>query len=175
MPEIFQRKQHEYFPATTGKILYFFLYQLQRDKQPPLLLLVLNKLYPLQVQATPADMMLAEVNTFIDHDPPQPSGKGRRLFQLPQVPECIYKCILEHVLGVGRVTCHPDADIIHGCAVIPVEISLSATVALPGLDYGQFMYVGWMLQVLVTTERLQKTPSIRAVKDEEVGKSGKKY
>ena len=142
MSEIFQRIQDEHFPATIGEVLYFLLHQLKRDIQPPCRPLILDRMHPVLVQATPPDMAFTKLNTFIDHYPFQPSGKGPGLFQLPQVPECIYECILEHVLRVRGVPCHPDAYIIHGCAVIPVEFSLRTMVALPGLDYCQFMYVG---------------------------------
>jgi len=155
MAEIFQRIQHEYFPAAPWKILYLFLYQGERDIQPPFRSLVLDRKRFILLQATPPDMIFTKLNAFIDHYPPQPAGKSPGLFQLSQVPECIDKCILKHVLGIGRIACHPDTDIIHGFTEMPVEISLSATVALSGLNYGQFRYVGWMLQVLVTIQSCQ--------------------
>ena len=65
---------------------------------------------------------------------------------------------------------------------MPVEIGLRTMVALTGLDHGEILYGGWMLQVLVTvqsclchysntSERLQKTPPIRVINEEKVGKT----
>lgn len=149
MPVIFQCEQHEYFPAAPGQVLYFILHLLKRGIQPPCRLLVGNVLYPFLAHALPADPLFAELDTFIDHDPPQPTRKSPRLFQLPQVPKSIDEGILQHILTVCGITGHPDADIIHGRAIKPVEFSLRTTVALPGLNHGQFMYVGCVLQVLV--------------------------
>ena len=47
-------------------------------------------------------------------------------------------------------------------------------VALPGPDYGQFMYVGWMLQVRVTIQSILKAPAKRVEKAGKVGKNEKK-